>query len=96
MFTQIESVVPNTTMEIHESGKFYRIRPAEGYKLHTKELDSEAFDDAGRFVEVQKGYTKVFTTCGVNYDFKANPREFYAVKDSPEIDGSTEEATEWF
>ncbi len=96
MFTQVKSIVPNTIMELHESGDFYKIKPADGYKLHAKGFDIEIYDEAGRFVETKKRYTKVFVTCGVNYDFEANPREFYAVEDSPEIDGSAEEATEWF
>lgn len=94
MFTQIESIIPNTIMELHESGDFYKIMPADGYKLHAKGFDIEIHDEAGRFVETQKRYTKVFVTCGVNYDFEANPREFYAVEDCTEIDGSAEEVSE--
>jgi hypothetical protein len=80
MFTQIESILPNTIMELHESGNFYRIRPAEGYKLHTKELDYDEYDEQGQFLENKKGYTSVFTTCPINYNFSENPREIYAVE----------------
>jgi hypothetical protein len=80
MFTQIESILPNTIMELHESGNFYRIKPAEGYVLHTKELDYDEYDEQGRFLENKKGYTSVFTTCPTNYNFFENPREIYAEK----------------
>lgn len=88
MFTKTESPIPNTTAEVFTNergeGRFYKIRPAAGYKLHVKELDEDVYDESGRFVEHKKGYTKGFTTCPLSYDFEANTREIYAVKEEEE------------
>ena len=92
MFTQVDTIVPNTIMELHESGNLYRIKPSEGYVLHTKELDYEEYDEQGKFIEQKRGYTFFSSTCSSQYDFKAKfvsdengieylaygDREFYA------------------
>lgn len=76
--------VANTITEqfVKDNGErtFYKIKPVAGYKLHTKELDYDEYDEQGRFLENKKGYTSVFTTCPTNYNFSENPREIYAVE----------------
>lgn len=73
----------------------YRIYPVEGYVLHDKALDWEdaILDENGNPVmefdpetgapifptELKLGYTTGSATVPANYDFAANPREFYAV-----------------
>lgn len=73
------TLIENTTMQktllngVHRS---YRITPISGYVLHDKSLDF-AIDFEG--VDIRQGYTTATCTCGANYDFAANPREFFAV-----------------
>ena len=85
MFEKIASPILNTVAEVYinEQGeqRFYKIHPADGYKLHVKELDEAIYDELGRFVENKKGYTKGFTTCPLSYNFEANRREIYSVKE---------------
>lgn len=80
------TLLPNTTTEIvliDGVETSYIIRPIEGYKLHTKELDSYVFDEEAMTETDQLilGFTKGFTTCRTNYDFEENPREIYTVKE---------------
>ena len=59
---------------------YYKVRPAEGYKLHEKGLDMPIFDEEGNETgKIQCGYTTVFTTVGANYDWQKNERKIYAI-----------------
>ena len=74
-----EPLIPNTNMKIlliDGVETSYYIEPLDGYKLHAKELDSE--DDMTG--EIVLGFTEGLKTCGIDYDFLLNPREFYAVE----------------
>lgn len=71
------TLIENTTMEkyINSQGVFkaYRITPNEGYVLHDNTLDRET-DGV-----LKLGYSAGTVSCGYNYDFTTNSREFYAV-----------------
>lgn len=83
MYKEIESKLENTIFEAREvDGKVfsYRIRPAEGYKLHEKTLDEpvinkETHEETG---EKKLGFTKAYVTASGSYDFEKNVREIYA------------------
>lgn len=85
MYKVIEPLIENTIFEARiEEDKIisYIIRPKEGYKLHEKTLDEPVFDEYGNETnKIKKGYTTAYTTAGINYDFKENPREIYAAED---------------
>lgn len=81
----MDTLIANTTMQkmlsdgVHTG---YEITPNEGYVLHDKgrdwtEPNWETMED-----ELHLGYTRGSASCRVNYDFEANPREFYAVLES--------------
>ena len=84
MYKEIEPLIENTICEAREKDGetiSYRIRPADGYKLHEITLDEKAVDDYGNETgEVIPGYTLTSTTAGVDYDFIKNEREIYAVE----------------
>ena len=72
------SLIPNTDMKISLFDgveKSYYITPKEGFKLHANELDFKD-DTTG---EIVLGFTEGLKTCGIDYDFSINPREFYTV-----------------
>lgn len=83
--------IPNTTMqkrvEIDDNGnetgviKSFRIAPVDGYVLHDNTYDTIVVDPVTgeETDEVILGYRTSTASCGANYDFTANPREFYAV-----------------
>lgn len=76
--------IENTTMQkgyMDGVFKIYSITPNEGYVLHDQLLDFVEIDpENGEPVgEVILGYYDGTRTVGANYDFVANPREFYAV-----------------
>ena len=81
--------IPNTTMqkrvEVDDNGnetgviKSYRITPVDGYVLHDNARDWEEEDPETLEMVTKLGYTTGTASCGGNYDFTANPREFYAV-----------------
>lgn len=58
----------------------YRIKANDGYLLHDRELDIVDIDP---FTEEEisrvAGFTGGTCSCGYNYDWTANTREFYAV-----------------
>lgn len=87
MYKDIEPKIENTIFEgmIDTNGELmsYRISPAEGYKLHEITLDEEVFDEETLEPTggIKLGFTKAYTTAGVNYDFDKNERQIYAVKD---------------
>jgi hypothetical protein len=67
--------------------KGYFIQPIEGYVLHDKNYDNdiieEGTDENGNPIDivvgVELGYRTSTTNVAANYDFVANPREFYTV-----------------
>lgn len=78
MYKEIKPLLDNILCEAREkNGKIvsYRIRPAEGYKLHEVTLDE--IDD--KTEKVILGFTNSYITAGANYDFEKNEREIYAV-----------------
>lgn len=89
MYKEIEAKLENTIFEAREeNGEIisYRIRPAEGYKLHEVTLDEEVMNEetlepTGK---IKLGYTKAHVTAGVNYDFEKNDRKIYAKPDTEE------------
>jgi hypothetical protein len=86
-FTYVDvnpTLIPNTVMQkrLRDGVDYqYRISPAEGYVLHDNVLDSyEDYTEDGEGVgEPILGFTPATSTCAANYDFVANPRQFYAV-----------------
>jgi hypothetical protein len=83
------TLIENTTMVLGYAdgiARGYEITPNAGYVLHDNTLDWTDTDPE-TFEEVFKlGFARGTKTCGVNYDFEANPREFYAVPET-EIPG---------
>lgn len=83
MYKEIKPLIDNTLCESREiDGKVisYRIRPAEGYKLHEVTLDETVFDEDGNETgETKLGYTESYVTASVDYDFKTNERQIYAI-----------------
>ncbi len=80
----VTSPIENTTMreKIRDGVLWmYAIKAVDGYVLHDKARDwYEEVDDEGNGIgEPILGYTTGTATCFADYDFTANPREFYAV-----------------
>ena len=82
-YEQLEqSLIDNTVMEkVFNNGVHlvYRITPIAGYVLHDKGRDFTEIDPITSEEVIRLGYTSTSTSCPANYDFEANPREFYAV-----------------
>ncbi len=83
MYKEIETKLENIIFEAREeNGKIlsYRIRPAEGYKLHEITLDENVYDEVTRQPtdKVKLGFTKSYVTAGAEYDFIKNERQIYA------------------
>ena len=81
----VTSPIPNTTLrETLRNGVLfqYRVIPDNGYALHDNESDyysailDEFGDPTGETI-LKLGFTTMFVSCEANYDFDANPREFY-------------------
>lgn len=85
MYKEIEAKIANTKFEAREENEkiiSYRIRPADGYKLHEITLDedvvnAETLESTGK---VKLGYTNSYVTAGAGYDFEKNERQIYAVE----------------
>lgn len=72
----IPSLIDNTNMEkviIEGIHKAYTINPIKGYELHDNTLDYQSLED-----EPVLGFTQGEVSCSANYDFRENPRGFYA------------------
>ena len=87
------TLIPNTTMQkIFRDGvlKQYEITPCEGYVLHDKNLDSYMeYDEEGNGIgDVILGFYAGTTSVRYDYDFTANPREFYAVLENDVPEGA--------
>lgn len=83
----IPTLIPNTTMQkrlLNGVLRSYLITANEGYVLHDSEYDIyPEYDEQGNGIgEAVLGYTQMTRTCGYNYDFIANPRQFYAVPEN--------------
>lgn len=69
----VPSLIPHTTMRKRiKNGvaTYYNIVPEEGYVLHDKGRDVEIeIEDNPEQIELHRGYTKMGTTCGINYSF---------------------------
>ena len=80
------SLIENTTMQkgIDENGvhRNYLFTPIPGYVIHDNESDYMGLDPVTGEDVLVLGYTRGTVTCGANYNFTANPREFYAVPES--------------
>lgn len=83
------SLIENTIMQKRLSDgvhRTYTIKAVDGYVLHDNANDWQGvdengmplFDENGEPVMVL-GYSIGTVTCAANYDFVANPRDFYAV-----------------
>lgn len=89
MYKEIEAKLDNTIFEAREeNGEIlsYRIRPAEGYKLHEVTLDEEVCDETTLEPtgKIKLGYTKSYVTTSGRYDFEKNDRKIYAKPDTEE------------
>lgn len=77
------TLIEHTTMSLSfrdGTPSTYSITPVSGYVIHDKASDWEDVDpDTGEVIELHRGYCRGTVSCGANYDFTANPREFYAV-----------------
>ena len=77
-------IIPNTAMTlslIEGVPAAYYIAPNEGYVLHDKlydsiEYDNDTMEETGNII---LGYRTSTASCSINYDFEANPREFYTI-----------------
>lgn len=83
MYKEIEAKLENTIFEAREeNGEIlsYRIRPAEGYKLHEVTLDESVCDENVTKItdKLKLGYTESYVTAGAGYDFDKNERQIYA------------------
>lgn len=76
------SLIPNTIMKkrlLNGVHKTYTITAADGYVLHDNAGDWTDIDPITGEEIVYKAFYSGTCTCAANYDFAANPREFYAV-----------------
>lgn len=80
------TLIENTTMLlgcVNGVARAYEITPNEGHVLHDRLLDEfEQFDEEtgeGLGAPIRLGYYSGTRTVGADYDFVANPREFFAV-----------------
>lgn len=76
-------LIPNITIKkryIDGVFKVYVIEPNDGYTLHDKNLDVEEMDNSTMLPtgNIILGFYTGVTTVKYDYDFTANPREFYA------------------
>lgn len=80
-YYDVTPVYENTTMQaryVDDVIGHYRIYPASGYVLHDNEYDYHNEEDGFHTI----GFTRGSATMGANYDFVANPREFYAIPEN--------------
>ena len=86
--TPIENATVKQSVYNDELSAFY-ITANEGYVLHDNTLDEPELDEITHEEtgEVILGYSESTKTCGANYDWDENPREFYAVQKGVETDG---------
>lgn len=78
------TLIENTAMTIlylNDVPKACKITANEGYVLHDNTLDVYEYDEftGEQIGETMLGYSEGTKSCGINYDWDVNPREFYAV-----------------
>ena len=81
----VTSPIENTTLrELLRDGVLdgWKIKAVDGYVLHDKGRDWPDEDPETGEETIKLGFTRGVATCGENYDFVANPREFYALPES--------------
>jgi hypothetical protein len=81
----IPTPIPNTTIRkgiINGVHRNYQVEPLEGYVLHDKASDYMGIDPETMEAHTVLGFNQSYCSCPANYDFVANPREFYAVPES--------------
>lgn len=80
----IPTLIPNTSMQkiiVNGVHTQYGIKANEGYVLHDNSLDEEeineeTYEPTGNII---LGFYRGTRTVNYNYNFIANPREFYAI-----------------
>lgn len=85
MLVDVETKIENTSMQMYDD-KTYWIKPNEGYKLHAKDFDGETENSETGEITKEFGFTTGIVTCGVNYDFEKNEREFYVVPEDEVVE----------
>lgn len=76
------TLIEHTTMQkmvadgVHT---LYKITPDQGFVLHDASFDTWIDEDGNELKEPILGYRTTSATCTADYDFKENPRKFYAV-----------------
>lgn len=82
----IPPIIANTVMiKAYQDGihRTYRITAESGYVLHDKNYDEAILDEYMQETgEIKLGYRRSQASCPANYDFEANPREFYTVPEN--------------
>ena len=78
------TLIENTTMTIlylDNVAKAYKIKANDGYVLHDNVLDAYEYDEftGDPIGQPVLGYSEGTKSCGINYDWDENSREFYAV-----------------
>ena len=90
VYESVSSPIANTTLVkgiFNGVHKIYRISPIDGFVLHDSVRDwTELVPDTGERVK-KHGFTTGTPSCRGDYDFTANPREFYAVPRADVPDG---------
>lgn len=86
MFKEIQPKIENTIFEAYQNEAdetlWYRISPANGYKLHEITLDEILTDEADNQTgKIKLGFTTSYVTAGAFYDFEKNERQIYAKLD---------------
>ena len=81
----IPALIENTIMQkgfLNGVARVYTIKPASGYVIHDRDNDYNTQDPVTGDTVLVRIYQRGTVSCSVNYDFVANPREFYAVPES--------------
>lgn len=72
-YIDVTPIIPNTTMQqyinLNGVASAYKITPNEGYVMHNKGRDFNAYDDFGNIIGRKQGFTSAPTTCPITYDF---------------------------
>ena len=77
--TPIENATVRKVLRDGVAGSYY-IKANDGYVLHDNTLDTNIYDENyENVIGTNPGYSPGTCSCGINYDWEANPREFYAV-----------------
>lgn len=74
-------IVNAIVKKVYSAGVFscYTIEPCDGFALHDASRDCIDVSMESGESTLLLGYTMVLATCGANYDFELNTRQFYAV-----------------